>query len=211
MQYTYHSWDTLERSWKIGNHLDSLLFLMAYDIYGLVHKRHNSSALAMELRISCINPSIWKHFLLLWEENVPVYSLHKVNDAELSYFLSVSHSLLLNKHVSLPVRYHDICVMPLHWATLFSEKGQQWLPSWLLFCYTHWTLVCEKLLLCHPHTIVMVISIHPYRRQNVTSVNTLRLRQNGRHFPDDIFKRIFFNVNVWIPIEISWSLFLRVQ
>ena len=33
--------------------------------------------------------------------------------------------------------------------------------------------------------------------------NTLRLRQNGRHFADDIFKCIFLNENVWIPIEIS--------
>ena len=35
------------------------------------------------------------------------------------------------------------------------------------------------------------------------SVNTLRPRQNGRHFPDDIFKWIFLNENVWIPIKIS--------
>ena len=34
-------------------------------------------------------------------------------------------------------------------------------------------------------------------------INTLRLRQNGRHFADDIFKCIFLNENVWIPIEIS--------
>ena len=33
--------------------------------------------------------------------------------------------------------------------------------------------------------------------------NTLRPRQNGRHFADDIFKCIFLNENVWIPIEIS--------
>ena len=33
--------------------------------------------------------------------------------------------------------------------------------------------------------------------------NTLRPRQNGRHFADDIFKRIFLNENVWIPIKIS--------
>ena len=31
----------------------------------------------------------------------------------------------------------------------------------------------------------------------------LRPRQNGRHFPDDIFKWIFLNENVWILIEIS--------
>ena len=35
------------------------------------------------------------------------------------------------------------------------------------------------------------------------SFNTLRLRQNGRHFADDIFKWIFLNENVWIPIQIS--------
>ena len=31
-------------------------------------------------------------------------------------------------------------------------------------------------------------------------MNVLRPRQNGRHFPDDIFKRIFLNENV---IEVS--------
>ena len=34
-------------------------------------------------------------------------------------------------------------------------------------------------------------------------INTLRPRQNGRHFAGDIFKYIFLNENVWIPIEIS--------
>ena len=34
-------------------------------------------------------------------------------------------------------------------------------------------------------------------------VNTLRPRQNGRHFADAIFMCIFLNENVWIPIEIS--------
>ena len=34
-------------------------------------------------------------------------------------------------------------------------------------------------------------------------VNTLRPRQDGRHFPDDIFKWIFLNENVWISLRIS--------
>ena len=34
-------------------------------------------------------------------------------------------------------------------------------------------------------------------------LNILRPRQNGRHFADDIFKYIFLNENVWIPIKIS--------
>ena len=33
--------------------------------------------------------------------------------------------------------------------------------------------------------------------------NTLRPRQNGRHFADDIFKCIFLNGNVWILVKIS--------
>ena len=35
------------------------------------------------------------------------------------------------------------------------------------------------------------------------AVNSLRPRQNGRYFPDDIFKCIFLNENVWITIKIS--------
>ena len=34
-------------------------------------------------------------------------------------------------------------------------------------------------------------------------INTLRLRQNRCHFPDDIFKRVLLNENVWILIKIS--------
>ena len=34
-------------------------------------------------------------------------------------------------------------------------------------------------------------------------LNTLRPRQNGRHFADFIFKRIILNENVWISIKIS--------
>ena len=33
--------------------------------------------------------------------------------------------------------------------------------------------------------------------------DTLRPRQNGRHFADDIFKCNFLNENVWISIGIS--------
>ena len=43
------------------------------------------------------------------------------------------------------------------------------------------------------HIQVVVLSTHLY-------VKTLRPRQNGRHFPDDIFKCIFLTENVWIAI-----------
>ena len=59
----------------------------------------------------------------------------------------------------------------------------------------------EGNLLVHPPHKVLVnkksISMSPHW------FNTLRPRQNGRHFADDIFKCIFLNENVWIPIKIS--------
>ena len=44
-------------------------------------------------------------------------------------------------------------------------------------------------------------NVNMIKRQN--NINTLRLRQNGRHFANDIFNCIFMNENVWIPIKIS--------
>ena len=35
------------------------------------------------------------------------------------------------------------------------------------------------------------------------TLNTLRPRQNGHHLPDDIFKRTFFNEDVYISITFS--------
>ena len=63
----------------------------------------------------------------------------------------------------------------------------------------------------------VILSAHELRRVALGSVksqvswtshgfyllNTLRLRQNGRHFADDIFKCIFLNENVRILIKIS--------
>ena len=40
----------------------------------------------------------------------------------------------------------------------------------------------------------------------VTSITTLRPRQDVRHFSDDIFKCIFLNDNAWIFIKISLKL-----
>ena len=37
----------------------------------------------------------------------------------------------------------------------------------------------------------------------IFKINTLRPRQNGRHFADDTFKCIFLNENVWILLQIS--------
>ena len=43
----------------------------------------------------------------------------------------------------------------------------------------------------------------------VMVLNALKPRQNGRGFPNDIFKCIFFNGNAWILVKISQKLVLR--
>ena len=42
-------------------------------------------------------------------------------------------------------------------------------------------------------------------------INTLRPRQNGRHFPDDIFKCIFFDKNLWILLKMSLKFVPKVR
>ena len=46
--------------------------------------------------------------------------------------------------------------------------------------------------------------------EDTDPINTLRPRQNGRHFADDNFKRIFLNENVRLSIEISLKFVTKV-
>ena len=48
-----------------------------------------------------------------------------------------------------------------------------------------------------------IITVRSHLHHGNSTVCTLRPRQNGRHFPDDIFKWIFLNENLWILIDIS--------
>ena len=53
------------------------------------------------------------------------------------------------------------------------------------------------------HHLSMSQSQINYNGNTEDPVNTLKPRQNGRHFPDDISKWIFLNENVWLSINIS--------
>ena len=60
------------------------------------------------------------------------------------------------------------------------------------------------------HVIKIAICKTDRRMYDITKIklwnniiNTLRPRQNGRNFVDDILKCIFLNENVWIPITFS--------
>ena len=92
---------------------------------------------------------------------------------------------------------YGICNDFIHWLGTcsaigkmehFMENGRRYLMK---LCSTLYPI---------PHLFQGFCSIN---FQPLVGVNTLRPRQNGRHFPDDIFKCIFLNENVWISIKIS--------
>ena len=45
---------------------------------------------------------------------------------------------------------------------------------------------------------------------HLTDLNTLKPRQNGRHFANNIFKGIFLNENLEFFIKFHWNIFLGV-
>ena len=54
----------------------------------------------------------------------------------------------------------------------------------------------------HSSLWIHVVFIHIFKVY-FHGINILRPRQNGHHLPDDIFRCIFLNENVWIPIKIK--------
>ena len=52
------------------------------------------------------------------------------------------------------------------------------------------------------HVELLHAEVQSERELREFHLNALKPKQNGRLFPDDIFKCIFFNENVWISIKI---------
>ena len=104
-----------------------------------------------------------------------------------------------------------------------SESGQHWFKLWLVAhsapshylnqCWVivdwtrrnkfQWNFSQNIILFIHKNASETNVCEMAAILSRGRWVNTLRPRQNGRHFADDIFKCIFQNENVWIPIKIS--------
>ena len=82
--------------------------------------------------------------------------------------------------------------LTLKWLHLLSKTCQS-----NSFTSQKWSIL--KLL----HLLTYVYFIHSQVLKWPENLNSLRPRRNEQHFADDIFKRIFFNENVWISIKIS--------
>ena len=83
---------------------------------------------------------------------------------------------------------HDGPPQTYQWSLNFSlQPMNQWTRI-----YTIYISVSQN----EPDTLIVMWPDHQW-------FNTWRPRQHGRHLPDDIFKCIFLNENVWTSIQIS--------
>ena len=62
---------------------------------------------------------------------------------------------------------------------------------------------CYVILMINDYALDILYLSHSHEPCTSCSFITLRPRQHGHHFPEDIFKCIFLNENVWIVIDIS--------
>ena len=106
-------------------------------------------------------------------------------------------------------------------TSLFSSKSSQKTPHSSPFGMSFGV---SKSGLCFAPVIALLGIIMPYCtalkwhlahdctwNRGPCFINTLRPRQNGRRFPDYIFKCIFLNENVWIEIKISLKFVPKVR
>ena len=125
----------------------------------------------------------------------------KVSDAEPWCFLYLRLNKRLSKHswgwrFETPSRplWHHSNVLQLSLVTGYDASGADAARS------AQFTVV-----MCLPEILLSL------PRMQINPLNTLKPRQNGRHFADDIFKCIFLNENAWISLEISLKFVPKVQ
>ena len=133
------------------------------------------------------NPVSYNHSQFLWQNGIQ-YILH----------IMYSRSLVFDNMQTLRIisveSIHHISIACLYkwWPTTYmASPGHNELNNLLIHC------ICRH---SYSNNYSNLTSISPLI---FLSINTLRLRQNGRRFADDTFKRIFLNENVRISIKIS--------
>ena len=109
------------------------------------------------------------------------------NGLYLSIYLYLSPSL----YIYIIMMIMQICSLQL---LKFGERF--WWRAYGILAYYAESVSKTRLVLSVPFLIVFAM-------YGVVCVNSLRPRQNRRHFADDIFKCNFLNENVWILIKIS--------
>ena len=104
----------------------------------------------------------------------------------------VCMQIIIGGGITLPMA--DSRYAPSQWETaLLCNDVSHWLGASLESALLLHHMVCTSL-----KTERYKVGIESTTSFTCVSINTLRLRRNGRHFVDGIFKCILLNENVWI-------------
>ena len=91
-------------------------------------------------------------------------------------------------------------IMPIYWVTITDDKN--WLSLQKIYLQKNISVLIHRQSSSNEH-FVTNRNMSKQKTPCDTQFNTLRPRQNGRHFADDIFKCISLNENVQISVKIS--------
>ena len=128
------------------------------------------------------------HFLVIWY-----------------YFLTMGNDTMKTLHTYEPQHYregHSFLVS----HPVFVPDPRQMFPVLTPPHTTHWLVMDDMPHSIHSSTslgVVILINMirvnHPTSCSGWKQINALKPRQNGRHFPDDIFKCIFLHKLLIVP------------
>ena len=147
--------------------------------------------------------------------DVILISMWVVHQAKNSRFMSLVQRFYSCKVLSQAPQYSCACIMYfIHFYPRFvcPFLSQHLSPA----IHLHqgiwaWSSIADlSEIIINPHLAESQMPLTPslddeslWNFARSMAVTTLRLRQNGCHFADNILKCIFLNENVWIPSEIS--------
>ena len=116
------------------------------------------------------------------------------------------------------IMFNDICTRRLGNRIIHARKLFYIMATiWIYPCVNNAVIkpssgeISSEAIASHCIDISQLWSVPTLNVTNGNNINTLRPRQNYRHFADDIFKSIFVNENVWISIEISLKFVPKCQ
>ena len=136
-------------------------------------------------------------------------SLHAVMLGFDTYFLQMQTKIDLHRFVWKYIFFGQKCKYEFYqWFVQLYIYHYIYINGFLLFVvccvtfhfYLSWKIYQFMTMVCDYYSL-MIMTLYPTTPRGL--LNTLRPRQNGRHFAEDIFKCIFLNENVWISIKIS--------
>ena len=175
-----------------------------------MHERRNSIANPLELHLPCANPSVCGNRCQFCFQMSAVYYISIYSNTPVYYYGASQITKFLGPTWGPP-------------GSCRPQMGPMLAP-WTLLLGLLWSLQFPSLLYRNnaisPYITFMTFTIlskppddtaHLINWAAARYFNSSPTGQNGRHFPDDIFKCIFMNEKFCILIWISLKAFMRMK